>query len=266
VLSGLALGADLALPPAAGRSAGAAPGGRAACFGWWNFVTKANLALAAGLALPLLALLGYSAGRRGRRLAALSAVYAFVPLVLKLGAAAACGAAPAHGSGTAMKKLAPAGRPVGLAAVRRWRWRTTRPRSRSSTCALLQRHARRRRHLPGPLRQGREALQVVIDARWKGDTGTLDERFTYSGRQHPAPVWTSPGWTPTATPAGRRRGGRGERRSPRQCATLEYVMALPVDGKVYNVDFDDWMFLMDDRVMLNRSVMSKFGFPWAKSP
>ncbi len=38
-----------------------------------------------------------------------------------------------------------------------------------------------------------------------------------------------------------------------------YVMALPVDGKVYNVDFDDWMFLMDDRVMLNRSVMSKFG-------
>ena len=37
-------------------------------------------------------------------------------------------------------------------------------------------------------------------------------------------------------------------------------MALPVDGKVYNVDFDDWMFLMDDRVMLNRSVMSKFGF------
>jgi len=38
------------------------------------------------------------------------------------------------------------------------------------------------------------------------------------------------------------------------------VLALPVDDKVYNVDFDDWMFLMDDKVMLNRSVMSKFGF------
>jgi len=25
------------------------------------------------------------------------------------------------------------------------------------------------------------------------------------------------------------------------------------------VDFDDWMYLMDDRVMLNRSAMSKFG-------
>lgn len=54
-----------------------------------NLVTKANLALAAGLALPLLALLGYTPGARGEALAALSAVYAFVPLVLKLAAAAA---------------------------------------------------------------------------------------------------------------------------------------------------------------------------------
>jgi hypothetical protein len=40
----------------------------------------------------------------------------------------------------------------------------------------------------------------------------------------------------------------------------QYVLALPVDGKVYNVNFDDWMYLMDERVMLNRAVMSKFGF------
>ena len=39
-----------------------------------------------------------------------------------------------------------------------------------------------------------------------------------------------------------------------------YVLALPVDDKTYHVDFDDWMFLMDDKVMLNRSYMSKWGF------
>ena len=39
-----------------------------------------------------------------------------------------------------------------------------------------------------------------------------------------------------------------------------YTLALPVDGKVYNVDFDDWMYLVNDRVMLNKAVMSKFGF------
>jgi hypothetical protein len=39
-----------------------------------------------------------------------------------------------------------------------------------------------------------------------------------------------------------------------------YVLALDVDGKTINVDFDDWMFLVDDQVMLNRSLMSKYGF------
>ena len=36
-------------------------------------------------------------------------------------------------------------------------------------------------------------------------------------------------------------------------------MALPVDGKVYQVQFDDWMYLMTDKVMLNKATMSKFG-------
>ncbi|MHB1374445.1 MAG: MFS transporter [Thauera sp.] len=95
VLSGLALGADLSLPPslladliAQGRDGERrAPLEAGACFGWWNFVTKANLALAAGLALPLLALLGYAPGARdAAAVAALAGVYGFVPLVLKLAA------------------------------------------------------------------------------------------------------------------------------------------------------------------------------------
>ena len=38
-----------------------------------------------------------------------------------------------------------------------------------------------------------------------------------------------------------------------------YTLRLPVDGKVYEVQFDDWMYLVDERVMLNKAVMSKFG-------
>jgi hypothetical protein len=38
-----------------------------------------------------------------------------------------------------------------------------------------------------------------------------------------------------------------------------YTLRLPVDGKVYEVQFDDWMYLMDNRVMLNKAVMSKYG-------
>jgi len=38
-----------------------------------------------------------------------------------------------------------------------------------------------------------------------------------------------------------------------------YTLRLPVDGTEYEVQFDDWMFLVDERVMLNRATMSKFG-------
>ncbi|MCX8114001.1 MAG: MFS transporter [Burkholderiaceae bacterium] len=92
LLSGLALGADLALPPAllARVIDDGGDGGRreGAYFGLWNFVNKLNLALAAGVALPLLQWLGYTPGDRGEdALAALSASYALLPSALKLAAA-----------------------------------------------------------------------------------------------------------------------------------------------------------------------------------
>lgn len=91
--SGFALGADLALPGAllAGVIAQAGDRGRhdGAYFGWWNFATKLNLALAAGLALPLLGLAGYVPGTRdGAALATLSLAYGGLPCVLKALAAA----------------------------------------------------------------------------------------------------------------------------------------------------------------------------------
>lgn len=91
--SGFALGADLAVPGAlltgVVQHAGAAERGEGQFFGWWACATKLNLALAAGLALPLLALAGYSSGaREPQALAALSLAYGALPCALKLAAAA----------------------------------------------------------------------------------------------------------------------------------------------------------------------------------
>ena len=93
-LSGVALGTDLALPGAllAGVLAQARPAGAASAtglyFGWWNFATKLNLALAAGLALPLLGLLGYRPGATDpAALQVLVIAYCVLPCGLKLLAA-----------------------------------------------------------------------------------------------------------------------------------------------------------------------------------
>jgi Na+/melibiose symporter-like transporter len=97
ILSGLGLGADLALPPSIladviddderaghGRNEGS-------YFGLWNLVTKMNLALAAGIALPALAMLGYvpQGKNSAESLTYLAAIYALLPCVLKAIAAAA---------------------------------------------------------------------------------------------------------------------------------------------------------------------------------
>ncbi|WP_411885578.1 MFS transporter [Polaromonas sp. YR568] len=93
-LSGAALGSDLAIPGAllAGLIARAGDRGRAegAYFGWWNFATKLNLALAAGLALPLLGWLGYVPGARDAGASSvLTAAYCLLPCALKALAAGA---------------------------------------------------------------------------------------------------------------------------------------------------------------------------------
>ena len=97
IMSGLGLGADLALPPSIladviddddrkglGRNEGA-------YFGLWNLVTKMNLALAAGIALPALAVLGYQSRvtTDPKTLMYLAAVYALLPCALKAIAALA---------------------------------------------------------------------------------------------------------------------------------------------------------------------------------
>ncbi|MGV8804568.1 MAG: MFS transporter [Polaromonas sp.] len=92
-LSGVALGADLALPGAllAGliQASGQSGQREGAYFGWWNFAGKLNLALAAGLALPLLGVFGYAPGSRDAgALDALGVAYCVLPCLLKLLAAA----------------------------------------------------------------------------------------------------------------------------------------------------------------------------------
>ena len=39
-----------------------------------------------------------------------------------------------------------------------------------------------------------------------------------------------------------------------------YQVEIPVSGSNWNINFDDWMFLQPDGVLLNRAEMSKFGF------
>jgi hypothetical protein len=101
---------------------------------------------------------------------------------------------------------------------------------------------------------------VTIRARWQGDQGTLEEDFAYSDGTTERRVWRL-----VAHGDGRYTGtaddvvGTAEGRAAGNALNWRYTLRLPVDGRVYDVQFDDWMYLVDEQVMLNKAVMSKFG-------
>lgn len=101
---------------------------------------------------------------------------------------------------------------------------------------------------------------VEMDGQWNGNQGVLDEWFTYSDGTKERRIWRL-----TKHADGRYTGtaddvvGEAEGQAVGNAFFWSYVLSLPVDGKVYEVRFDDWMYLVDDKVMLNRATMSKFG-------
>lgn len=111
-------------------------------------------------------------------------------------------------------------------------------------------------------RQGRVVKRFVVDmqASWVGNQGTLDERFTYSDGTLQQRIWHL-----TDLGNGRYSGraddvvGEAAGESAGNALRWGYTLALPVDGRIWHVQFDDWMFLMDGHTMINKAQMSKFG-------
>jgi hypothetical protein len=111
-------------------------------------------------------------------------------------------------------------------------------------------------------RSGKVTRRMIVDMKctWNGDVGTLDEDFTYSDGKKEKRVWTirKSGDRYIGTAADVIGEANGE--AVGNALNWKYVLALDVDGKTYNIDFDDWMWQIDDKVMINRAVFSKFGF------
>jgi Protein of unknown function (DUF3833) len=111
-------------------------------------------------------------------------------------------------------------------------------------------------------RGGKVARRFTVDMNctWVGNDGVLDENFTYSDGSKERRVWrikrgADGKYTGTADDV----VGVALGQASGNALQWSYTLRLPVDGSVYEVQFDDWMYLMSERVLLNKAVMSKFG-------
>jgi len=101
---------------------------------------------------------------------------------------------------------------------------------------------------------------VEMKCQWQHDQGILDEDFVYSDGTKEKRVWnlTDKGNGAYVGSAGD-VVGVAEGQTKGNAFNWRYTLALPVDGTVLNVQMDDWMYLMNDRVMLNKARMTKLG-------
>lgn len=103
---------------------------------------------------------------------------------------------------------------------------------------------------------------VTIEGRFEGDQGVLDESFVWSDGEKQKRIWRlkrlGPGlWSGAADDVVGQ--AKGEIRG--NALRWQYTLAVPVDGRSIELQFDDWMHLIDNEVMINKATMTKFGIP-----
>ena len=106
----------------------------------------------------------------------------------------------------------------------------------------------------------RRQFVVDIDGSWDGDSLTLVEDFVYDNDDTERRIWQIEK-TGEHTYAGTADGVIGTARGESYGNALHwrYTFALKIGDGTWNVDFDDWMFLQGDGILINRARVSKFG-------
>ena len=108
-------------------------------------------------------------------------------------------------------------------------------------------------------------FDVTMVGSWDGDEGTLTEQFNYYDGEQQERIWK------IKKVADRQYEGRAddiigaaEGKVEGNAMRWAYQLDLDVGDNTYRITFDDWMFLMNDGVLINRSYLKKFGITVAE--
>ncbi|MEH6452006.1 MAG: DUF3833 domain-containing protein [Psychromonas sp.] len=112
-------------------------------------------------------------------------------------------------------------------------------------------------------RGGNVTRRFVVEmiGTWQGDKGTLEEWFVFDDGEK-----TTRTWTINKLGDGQYSGTAGDivgealGESGGFALHWDYQLDLDVDGDTYRVTFDDWLYQVDENVVINRSYIKKWGF------
>jgi hypothetical protein len=111
--------------------------------------------------------------------------------------------------------------------------------------------------------QGRQTrtFYAAIKGTWEQNNGVLEEWFVFDDGEKTERKWdvhfsddqifTGTAKDVIGTAHGRQNGN---------AVNLHYVLNVPYNNSTINLNMDDWMYLVGDKVIVNRTSMKKFGF------
>tara|TARA_Y100000389_G_C17471274_1_gene531344 strand:+ start:9871 stop:10404 length:534 start_codon:yes stop_codon:yes gene_type:complete len=119
-------------------------------------------------------------------------------------------------------------------------------------------------------RSGKVTRRFVVDmeGKWDDNEGILEEYFTFDDGEKSERIWTikfsdNHHFTATASDViGQAKGSQYG-----NVMQMEYILDLEIDHQKktrYNVKLDDWMYLLDEKILVNKSDIKKFGITWAR--
>jgi hypothetical protein len=94
---------------------------------------------------------------------------------------------------------------------------------------------------------------VHIDARWQGNTGVLEENFDWSDGKKEHRRWEIKKQDDHYEGTAGDVVGLAQGEAAGNALQWRYQLALPVDGKTLHMTMEDWMYLIDDQTLANRT-------------
>tara|TARA_Y100001970_G_C14210691_1_gene846714 strand:- start:881 stop:1429 length:549 start_codon:yes stop_codon:yes gene_type:complete len=108
-------------------------------------------------------------------------------------------------------------------------------------------------------------FSAELNGKWDGKQLILDEKFNWDNGEVQTRQWKinkidENNYEGTAGDV----VGKAKGYSYGPAFKFEYVLLVPVKGKEIKITFDDWIFMQDERVAINRAKMTKFGIKVAE--
>ena len=103
-------------------------------------------------------------------------------------------------------------------------------------------------------------FSAILNGKWDGKELILDETFNWDDGEVQKRQWKinkidEHNYEGTAGDV----VGKAKGFSYGPAFKFEYVLLVPVKGKEMKITFDDWIFMQDEKVAINRAKMTKFG-------